>query len=94
MHNITEIEKEKVNNLVFPNSDVLMDAQVKLERSWALHKATALGNLEKQKVIIVFEDSLGIKKVNTTIWAITEQNIILKEGRTIPIHRVHSVHSV
>jgi len=89
-----EIEKEKMIGLWFPEWEVLQTESKRRERAEALHRATHLGNLEKQKVHIYFEDEGGIKKVHTTIWAITERKIILKAGLSIPIHRIHSVELV
>jgi len=56
-----------------------------------LLKATRLGNVLRNKVKIVFEDALGIKAVETTVWATTERNIALKGGTIIPIHRILEV---
>ena len=50
-----------------------------------------LGNSKKFKVHIIFEDKEGLKKVETTIWGVTEKNIILKRGTLIPIHRIHEI---
>ena len=38
-----------------------------------------------------FEDSEGLKQVETTIWATTDKRIILKGGVVIPIIRIHEV---
>ncbi len=85
------IEKEYISNLKFPGSEVLQDKTSIDERIMTLHRATSLGNLDKHKVTIVFEDESGIKKVRTTIWAMTDRKILLKAGRSIPINRIHTV---
>lgn len=85
------IEKEIINTLKFPANEVLARKESIEERIFALHRATSLGNLDKHKVTIVFEDSEGLKRVRTTIWAITDRKILLKAGRSIPINRIHSV---
>ncbi len=85
------VEKERISNLKFPINEVLTDRDSIGLRVAALHHATSLGNLDHHKVNILFEDAEGIKRVNTTIWAITDRRIILKNNRTIPIHRIHSV---
>jgi len=85
------VEKETIDSLIFPKQEVLVNRETIQERIFALHRATSLGNLDKHKVVITFEDSEGIKKVNTTIWAITDRKILLKAGRAIPINRIHSV---
>lgn len=85
------IEKEIVGGLHFPKAEVLGDDNSIKHRITVLHHATSLGNLDQHKVNIVFEDNEGLKRVNTTIWALTEQRIILKHNRSIPINRIHSV---
>ncbi|GGH76154.1 hypothetical protein GCM10011318_23990 [Phaeocystidibacter marisrubri] len=85
------IEKEEVVGLVFPKDEVLRDGQSIKERAQRIHRATSLGNLEKYKVTIVFEDSVGLKKITTTIWAQTEKKIVLKGGNSVPVHRIWDV---
>lgn len=89
--NIAIIEKEEVVNLTFPSDHVVVEPSKKERLLSDLHKATSLGNLSKHKVDISFEDNEGVKKVNTTIWAITEKSVLLKKGVFLPIHRIHSV---
>lgn len=91
MHEIPLIEKESLDSLKFPQQDVLRDHLSISQRIKALHHATSLGNLDKHKVTIIFEDSTGLKRVNTTIWAITDKRIVLKNNRTIPIARIYTV---
>lgn len=85
------VDKEHVNNLHFPTQDVLKDERTLEERKTALFKATSLGNLEHRKVWITFEDQEGLKQINTTIWAVSNKKVILKGGRILPVHRIHSV---
>jgi len=85
------IQKEIVGELKFPQAEVLIDKSEIQQRVAALHHATSLGNLDHHKVNIYFEDSEGVKRVNTTIWAITDKRILLKNGRSIPINRIHQV---
>lgn len=89
--NIPLIAKEKVTELQFPDVDVISDPQHRKERTVTLHKATGLGNLERRKVHITFEDMEGLKQVYTTIWAVTSGKVLLKEGRSIPACRIHAV---
>lgn len=88
---ITRIEKESVSELYFPSSEVLENRSLIKDRMFALHRATSLGNIHQRKVVLVFEDKDGLKSVKTTIWAISDRKVILKEGRSIPVQRVHSV---
>ncbi|AEV34464.1 hypothetical protein [Owenweeksia hongkongensis] len=85
------VEKEIIGELKFPQAEVLLDKLAISERTAALHHATSLGNLDHHKVNIYFEDADGVKRVNTTIWAITDKRILLKNGKSIPINRIHGV---
>lgn len=85
------IEKEHVSALHFPSADVLIDAEQKKERHLRLTRALKLGNNSRRKVKILFEDIEGIKRIEATVWALTEKNVAIKGGRMIPIHRIHEV---
>jgi uncharacterized protein (UPF0248 family) len=85
------VQKEEIANLLFPAKEVLQsDDDIKTRRR-ELERATTLGNVEHGKIKIIFEDREGLKKVETTIWATTEKNIVLKGGVFIPIHRIHQI---
>lgn len=86
-----KIKKEEVSTLTFSQREVLKDDMDRRERMVALHRATSLGNLEKGKVLITFEDIEGLKQLYTTIWAVTDTKIVLKGGRFVPVHCIHSV---
>ncbi len=85
------IEKEEIENLKFPSTEVLHDIEKRKERSSELERALTLGNREHSKIRIYFEDDMSCKVVETTVWGITDKRVILKQGVVIPIHRVHSV---
>jgi hypothetical protein len=86
-----KIEKEKIENLKFPASEVLMDLPQINERLSDLERALSLGNLEHSKIKIYFEDDISCKVVETTVWGVTDKRVILKQGVVIPINRIHSV---
>jgi hypothetical protein len=50
--------------------------------------ALSLGNLEHSKIKIFFEDDLSQKVVETTVWALTDESVVLKKGVGIPINRI------
>ena len=87
----TLIEKEEVVMLVFPEGEVLDDDDLIEDRNDTLKRALSLGNFEHIKAKIYFEDKYGKKKVETTIWGITDKRVILKKGVVIPISRIHKV---
>lgn len=85
------VEKESVVKFHFPADEVLKSATDKKLRQMELDRAIALGNLEHQKVKIYFEDDKMKKVVHTTIWAVTEDAIVLKQNVVIPIRRIHKL---
>lgn len=87
----TIVAKENVSILSFPKSDVLLSENKQNERKQRVIRAMKLGNNKKFKVKIIFEDIESLKKVETTIWGVTEKNIILKQGILIPLHRIHEI---
>ena len=86
--NFESIEKETIQLLSFPQSDVLDNSEEIQQRHLDLHRALALGNLEHSKIRIYFEDNQSKKVVETTVWAVTDQRVILKQGHSIPINRI------
>ncbi len=85
------VEKEQVAALHFPASEVLHSETGRKQRQIDLERAIALGNLEQHKVKIYFEDTKRKYMVHTTIWAVTEEAIVLKKNVTIPIRRIHKL---
>jgi len=82
------IEKEKIAQLSFPKSEVLEDIAEIKQRFSDLNRALSLGNLEHSKIKIYFEDNQSKKVVETTVWGLTDQRVILKQGNVIPINRI------
>ncbi len=85
------IEKEKVAELHFPESDVLISSDDIQRRTYELERASQLGNGDHVKIKIIFEDTDSIKQVETTVWAVTKERVVLKHGITIPIRRIHEI---
>lgn len=88
------IQKEIVPYLHFPKEDVLFSKEEQKIRQEKLNYATVIGNIDHAKVAILFEDMHGLKRIETTVWATTEEDIVLKQGATIPIHRIVDVEFV
>ncbi len=86
--NFLTIEKEDIQTLKFPSSDVLQDKEDIFQRINDLNRAQALGNLEHSKIKIYFEDDSSKKVVETTVWAVTDNSVVLKKGVGIPINRI------
>lgn len=87
--NFEKIEKELINALQFPETDVLDDRIERSQRLNELQRAVALGNLEHGKTKIYFEDNKCKRVVETTVWAVTDNRIVLKRGVAIPINRIY-----
>ncbi|KIA84065.1 hypothetical protein [Flavobacterium sp. AED] len=87
----TIIEKEDIASLKFPTTDVLDDDNEIKTRISDINRALSLGNLEHSKIKIFFEDNESKKIVDTTVWAVTDKNVILKQGVMIPIHRIYKL---
>ena len=82
------IEKENIHSLKFPNNEVLDDKDAIFQRNSDLNRAQSLGNLEHSKIKIFFEDNQSKKMVETTVWAVTDNQVVLKQGIGIPINRI------
>ena len=85
------IEKESIKDLKFPDEDVLTSKDDKKIRNSDLERALKLGNIEHNKIRIVFKDSDSVKHVETTVWGVTDSRVILKQGILIPIHRIYEI---
>jgi hypothetical protein len=85
------VSKESIAEMQFPSDDVIKNEEQRNARQKDLERATTLGNVEHNKIKIVFEDKDGVKQVETTIWATTDKRIVLKGGVVIPINRIHLV---
>ena len=85
------IDKEAISALIFPANEVLEDKDAIIQRKNDLDRALSLGNLEHLKIKIFFEDDLSKKTVETTIWGVTDNRVILKQGVVIPVNRIHKI---
>lgn len=83
------VEKEEIATLHFPHQEVLEDKDDIKQRQNDLERALSLGNLEHSKIRIYFEDDHSKKMVETTIWGVTDERVILKKGLVIPINRIY-----
>jgi hypothetical protein len=85
------IDKEVIPTLNFPKDEVLGDKEAISSRKNDLDRALSLGNLEHVKIKIYFEDDASKKMVETTIWGVTEERVILKQGVIIPVNRIYKI---
>ncbi|REG88803.1 hypothetical protein [Winogradskyella sediminis] len=83
------IEKEDIPQIKFSQNETLLSFKKRKLRAYYLERGTQLGNLLKTKVKIYFMDSSNkLLSVNTTIWAVTSNFVVLKQGITIPKHSI------
>jgi len=85
------VDKEEIADCIFPTAEVLKSEKEKKALKTELDRAISLGNLEHHKVKIYFEDSKKKKVVNTTIWAVTDNSIVLKQNVVIPTRRIYKL---
>lgn len=79
------IPKEHIQYLKFAKNETLTSKRKRSLRAHYLTRASQLGNLLKNKVRIYFKNHKDeLMHVNTTIWAVTTDFVILKRGVTIP----------
>jgi hypothetical protein len=57
-----------------------------------LSYAVRLGNEFKGKTTVTFETTEGSRTVQTTVWSLTDNYIVLKGGITIPLNSITEVH--
>jgi hypothetical protein len=77
----TLIQKEDVNKFKFIPAD--LDNSDKFMAK--LQNALRLGNEFKSKTDIVFNTEDGPKRIETTVWSLTDKYIQIKHGILIPL---------
>lgn len=85
------IDKEQIDMLNFPTTDVLTESSERVLRFATAEKARTLGNIEKSKVKINFHTTDGPCEVNTTIWDVDKDFIMLKGASALPLRSVYSI---
>ncbi len=88
---IIRIEKEDISKLHFAHDEVLNEKHLKVLRNRDLNRGLILGNAFHTKVRIVFEDIENMYQVETTIWGLGQDFVLLKQGVFIPRKRIHNV---
>lgn len=63
-------------------------------RKWReeLSYAERLGNQFKGKTTITFQTTRGSRTVQTTVWSLADDYIVLKGGITVPLNSITEVH--
>lgn len=89
--NAVLIEKEQINNLHYPTQVSEKSNDRKSDLLSKCKTALSLGNLHKVKCTIFFMDKEGLKKVNTTIWGLMDEHIVLKGGVNLNLRYVEDI---
>ena len=79
------VEKEIIASLTFHDHTPIKHHPELINQ---IETAVKLGNAHHSKVTIIFHDDLGLKRVDTTLWANGAKFICLKGGIWIPISRI------
>ena len=85
------VPKETIPSFTFSSNDVLHDTAAQEERRLNLLQGMIIGNTWHTKVKLIFECTEGIMQTETTIWATTDDYILLKGGVSLPIRSIHDV---
>ena len=89
MQQIPLIQKEALKSVNFQKTDVIQIQALRLNRYNNLNRALILGNLYHPKVSIIFKTGDGsLQKVVTTIWAVSDDFILLKGGIFVPVKAI------
>lgn len=76
----------------FPRVNILEQGIDKANELLKVKKEYFTNNLQKQRIKIFFIDhTVGIRKIETKVWTITEKALILKHTKIIPLADIVAV---
>jgi hypothetical protein len=85
------ISKEDIKGLSLRSAEVLDTENAIRKRKADLYKAMILGNVYHVKCKIIFLSDSEFYKVETTVWAATDNYVTLKGGTIIPVKSILEV---
>ena len=85
------ISKEDIPSYEIIRGDALTNPVDIARRREDVERAMKLGNIDHQKVKIIFETTEGTMAVETTVWEVTQNYLILKSNMALPIRCVHRI---
>ena len=97
MENLTKtlIDKSLIAGMKFSKEDVLHTHDAKSLRNWKLNRALQVGNNYKTHVNLIFKDiDNNVYSTELTVWAVTENQVVLKGTMMVPITSVVDVEGV
>lgn len=86
-----DIDRNSIPQLEFLSKDVLVTINSRKSRQKQLQDATFIGNIEEKKVTLEFLSKSGCHFLHTTIWAVTNELVVLKEKQQIPIKSIRAI---
>lgn len=81
------IEKEKVSQYHLTKAEA-GNKNITKEK---LERALRLGNEFKSKTVITFQTDEGPKKIETTVWSVTDDFIQIKGGVALPLYSLINI---
>lgn len=91
---MTLASKEEIENFLkqrFGIPDVLKNPRDRIKRKANLVKAATLESINGTEVVLMVEDQNSCKKVRSRIIATADDQVVLTNGISLPIHCIHSV---
>ena len=85
------INKEEIPQYEMSKTEVLTSPTEISSRRHDVERAMKLGNNEHLKVKIIFETTQGTMAVETTVWEVTQNYLILKSNMAMPIKCIHRI---
>ncbi len=85
------VDDNKVKLLEFPIINVLEHEIEKVNEFIRQRKVFFLRNLNKEKFQIFYTDHTGLKKVEASVWTLSEKSIILIGTKEVPFSNIVAV---
>ncbi|WBX72082.1 hypothetical protein [Tenacibaculum retecalamus] len=87
----TLVDNKQSKILEFPKINVLEHKIEQVNEFIRQRKVFFLRNLNKEKFEIFFTDHTGLKRVEASIWTVSEKAIILKNTTVVPFSDIVAV---
>ncbi len=91
MKDIRLITRDELRQISLARAPLVSEEE-HIVRWKALHKATFVGNIREEKVTVLLQGKKKMRyRIDTTLWACTNEWVVFKEGVRIPIESVVDV---
>jgi len=85
------VDDNKVKLFEFPKINVLEHEIEKVNEFIRQRKVFFLRNVNKEKFQIFYTDHTGLKKVEASVWTLSEKSIIFRDTREVPFSNIVAV---